>query len=291
MATKTTKRKAAAKKAAPKATAARKVSASVTAAAKTNPRPISGPEPQPALTVGKGHASEWPDKLVFAALLLMVAGAFGLLYGLLVTFEATLGANVPGFLRDYPAWAILAGSFVALAAGWAAFRFQWALAGWVGVVAAIASMGFLGLVPLLALIAAGMLLASRLEGEASGFKRYVGAHEWPDKAIMSSLFLLVAGVFTAAQAVAQFSGVFPAMFLPDAPAVWATFSALAAVALVVGGIESFRLRGGRIGTVGAVLGILAAAFYFVGPILAVLALVHLRLAYREGEFTARAAAA
>jgi hypothetical protein len=238
------------------------------------------------VTVGEGHEAQWPDKLIFAALLLIVAGSFGLLYAALRSTGATIGPNLPAFLRDYPVWAIFLGSAVTLAGGWAGFRFQWALACWVGVAAAIASMGFLGLVPALAFIAAGMLVVSILEGEKTGFHGRTEAHEWPDKAIQASLFLVIGGVFAAAQAGLQYAGVFDAILWKDMPWIWATFSAVAALVMVAGGVQCFRLRGARLGMIGAGLGILAASFYVVGPIMGLLALNAIRLAHRENEFKA-----
>ena len=244
------------------------------------------PRTKTGATVGEGHEAHWPDKLVFAALLLMVAGGLGILYGLLVSTGATLGPKLPSFLRDYPVWAILTGSAIALVSGWTSFRFQWSLAGWVGVVAACASMGFLGLVPVMAVFAAGMLVMSRIEGEATRFSDRVSAEHWPDKAIMASLFLVVGGIFTAAQAATQYLGVFDAILLKDMPWIWATFSVVAALAMLLGGFLCFRLRGGPLPLVGAALGIAALAFYIVGPILGFLALIFIGFAYRENEFTA-----
>jgi hypothetical protein len=233
-----------------------------------------------------------PDRLVFACLTLVIAGVVATLYGLVVMAGwANIGTGVLAFIRDYPAWLTVLGGLTAAVGGGVGFRTQRSLPAWVGVAGAVASMGLLGVAAGLGLVAAVMLGLSLAAGEERALRgQPLAAAKWPDKAHGASLLLTVGALCAGAQGVMVLLGSMEPMLLRETPLVWGAFSLVAAGAMLVGAVRTFRLMGGRTGLAAAALGFASFSFYFAGPVLALLAANWIRLAYREGEFTPERAA-
>ena len=110
----------------------------------------------------EGHVPEWPDKAMFAALLLILGGALGILVEGLRQI-ATVKSGLPsGILDLYPSQLSLAMSGFTLIFGILSLRAQAALWGYLGAATGLLSFAYSGLVPLLRLVALGMLLKIRL---------------------------------------------------------------------------------------------------------------------------------
>ncbi len=230
---------------------------------------------------------EWPDKAMYAALLLVLGGTLGALFALVQLSGATIGGDVPRVFRVYPAGFSLGLSVLTIALGIVSFRYQASLYAYVGVATALGSMGALGLVPLIALFSVANLVLSRMEGEETLHDgRILEAHHWPDKALAASLFLLVAGLAALLQGAAVAGGRFDhPVFLASTPAAGAAVDFVAGVSAVVASREVFLQRRAWAGWLGSGLAFLTFGFYVLAPALAMTASVFLALAGRESEFS------
>ncbi len=241
--------------------------------------------------VSERHDPEWPDKAMFAALLLIVGGALGILVEGLRQI-ATVKSGLPaGILDQYPSWLSLLMSAATLVFGILSLRAQAALWGYLGALTGLFSLAYAGLVPGLSLLAISMLIKSRMEGEETRDDG-VTLHPsmWPDKAMAASLFLSVGAGVILVQGVSIALNSFQPILLPDSLS-WlaASLDIVAAIAMLVFAREIYLIRRPVLGTVGAVLGIVTLGLYALGPVLALIALFLLRLAHKENEFVKHAA--
>ncbi|MEK6985455.1 MAG: hypothetical protein AABX89_03610 [Candidatus Thermoplasmatota archaeon] len=232
-----------------------------------------------------GHDPEWPDKAMFAALLLIVGGAIGLLVEILRLVATVNEPVVPGILEDYPTFlsALFAG--LTLLFGILALRTHAMLWGLLGVATAFASLAYFGFVPFLGLVALAMLIKSKLEGEETrndGITLH--ASQWPDKAMAASLFLFVGGAVILVQAILILLDNFQPVILKGMEAFVVPLDLAAALFCFGAAREVYKLRRSWLGTVGAIACIATLGLYALGPALGVLAIVLLRLADKEGEF-------
>lgn len=231
------------------------------------------------------HPPEWPDKIMFAALLVVIAGALGAIFALLRVAGLRIDDGLPGLFSLVPPMASLVLALGMVALGVHGIREQAALWVWLAVGAGVVSMEMLGLVPVLSLVAAGFLLRSRAEGEVTRRDApNLHASLWPDKALSASLLLFVAGLVSLFQAALLFAGAMTPPFFHDAPLVLATLALVAGAAGVVASFEAYRLRHARLGYAAAALNVLGIGFVLIAPALALGAMVFLRKAERENEF-------
>ncbi len=240
---------------------------------------------------------------MFASIMLILAGTMGTLFAAIspvVSFGGCLASEAPGaatagecsaskipaFLQDYPWWLQGALSLATLSFGFISLRAQRKRFTYVGCVTGIASLGFVGLVPILSLIAAGFVLLAHREGEdMKGTTQRFRAHEWPDKALAASLFLLVAGVLAALQGALILANAFGAVLLPSAAWLEGSFDIAAGLWCGFAAWQVYHLRRSWTGYVAIGLACVSMGLYIMGPILAVTALVLLVKANREQEFT------
>ncbi|MGB0653374.1 MAG: hypothetical protein ACPGQL_09260 [Thermoplasmatota archaeon] len=239
--------------------------------------------------MGGTHEAQWPDKAVFASIMLLVAGILGTFFALIQPV-VSLGDSIPGLLKAFPWWLALPLSIATGVMGYLALKTHTAAWTYAGSATGILSMGFVGLVPVLSLAALGFMLRSYQEGELTrGDAPPLEPGEWPDKALSASLLLFVAGVLTVFQAAALYADRFDAMLFDDLPWIWGTVSLLAGAFCLFAAREVFYLRRPWAGTAAVVVGVLAFGLYVIGPILALAAWVLLMLAHREQEFDLPAA--
>lgn len=231
------------------------------------------------------HEPEWPDKAMFSAMILTLAGAIGVLFGLLAATGATIGGDdsVVGFLKEWPVWAMLPASVVALVFGVLGVRHQSSAFVYIGNIAGLASLGALGLVPILCIASIAFMVRAHVEGEDTTLATPVpSADEWPDKAMGASMLLFVTGLLTLFQSILTFADRFSPVLFNNW--VWGAWAAVVAIVCLVAAREVYRLRRPWFGSVAAVAGILGMGFYALGPVLCITALVLLALADREDEF-------
>lgn len=233
----------------------------------------------------------WPDKAMYAALMLLVAGLVGVYYAAVSTaLEVEVSPDVPRALREAdPAVAVtlsLVASFCAVTA-LAARRIGWA---YLGAGAGLASGGALGVEGLLALVGLGFAVLSTGEREdATG--RALRASMWPDKSLAASMLLLVTAVLSAAWGAALLSGLIEVRAALLGNATAAGLLGLAAAAVCGEAARRlYRQRGLGLGVAGGVAGIVGMGFGFLAPLLSVAALGLLHYARREKEFEAPASA-
>ncbi len=235
--------------------------------------------------VRHGHDPEWPDKVVFAGLTLVLAGLAGIAFVAVQASTATVRELIPGIMGDVPRWltASLCGATVALGA--LAVRHQAAIWVMVGAITAVGSMGIYGAVPLLAIVALAFLFRAWREGEELAHDdRRVTADEWPDKAFAASALLMVAGVVTLLQGALILADRFQPLLLGRWPVAAGLWALVAGLASLWGARQSFRLVRPWGGAIGAVAALLGAGFYVLGPALGLAALELLRRADQEDEF-------
>jgi len=237
----------------------------------------------------EGHHPHWPDKAMFASIMLILAGTMGTLFGLVASLpNSTLGGTgrIPAWLRDYPGYLQLGLSIATLVLGFVSLRAKQKRFAYVGCATGLASLGFLGLVPVLSFIAVGFLVQAHREGEdMTGTARKFAAHDWPDKALAASLFLLVAGVLAALWGALILFGAADAVILRDLGWLEGGFDVAAGIWCAGAAWQIYHLRQAWTGFVGIGLACLSMGLYVVGPLLAVTALVLMVLATREREFT------
>lgn len=230
------------------------------------------------------HDPAWPDKVMSAALLVMMGGLLGLAFVSLRMMDATINVSNAPLLEDWPTGFMLVASLAALVLGIFAYIHQaWALTA-LGIVANVVSLGFLGISTILGIIAIWPLVRAFMEGEEVRLDhRRVHAHAWPDKAIMASAMLssgasvlLVHGLLLA---FGRIEGPF------GLPAVaWGAVQLAAFAFVLIAARQAFHLRRVWVAWVAAGVLIVMVPFYVVGPVLGVATCLFLWHAEREGEF-------
>ncbi|MHB8632887.1 MAG: hypothetical protein ACYDBQ_02805 [Thermoplasmatota archaeon] len=227
---------------------------------------------------------EWPDKAMFGAILLLLAGTFGLLWSA-VSSSVNFGQAVPAFLTIEPAWLVALLSGIALLSGLASLVSQTTLYAGPGMVAAVASLGCLGFESVLGLAAIGAFVAAHREGEPTNrghLKIKSGA--WPDKALAASLLLFVAGLVALFQAIALATDHFAGVWVALTPWGEAALDAVVAGLCMAASREAFHLHMPALGFTAAGAAVLIFGFYVLTPLLGAAALLLLVLAMREHEF-------
>ncbi len=234
---------------------------------------------------GRGHAPEWPDKILVAALLALTAGMLAVMQGTLTAAGASWSQDQSLFVYYVPTWWVLVTGVLAAILGGFAYRQQSWLLTVLGLLAGAVSFGMLGASTLLCVLAIWPLIRSFQEGEETHLDIHrVHAHEWPDKAIMASVFLTTAAALSLLQAGLLAADRITAPLLASRPMTMAVFSAVAGLVGIAGARDAFNLRRAWTSWFGAGLTLAASAFYVIGPAFALAAMLFMGLAYREAEF-------
>lgn len=242
------------------------------------------------------HDAEWPDKMMFAAQILLVAGGIGALFSsLLLAGLKTNFSNAPLLeilTKYYPPLIQLALSLATIVFGWLSLRQhvrRWAV---MGMLTGIASFAALGLVPVLMIGVAVMLIKSRREGEETEDDgKTLEASVWPDKSISAAMFLYVTGVAAIFQGIFILIRHFDPVLLTGARYVAGSYDVAIGVGSIVAAYRVFQQKSEWMGWAFPLLGMATLSFYIVGPVLGMLALVMMILARKENEFEKHSAAA
>ncbi len=238
------------------------------------------------------HDPKWPDKVIFAAMLVTIAGVLGAVFAVVQLSGATIGRNVSTLRLVTPPSLALVLCLAMIGLGVYAIRHQAAIWVWIGIGSGVASMGMLGLVPFLCLVAISFLIMSRMEGEETVHDAHtMHASLWPDKALAASLLILVTASVAIFQAGLLFTSNFTAPYLKTSPGIVMFLNLVAGAWGFYAAHQVFHLRRAWTGYVAAVLGVLGLGFWIVGPALAIAAIVLLGKARAENEFTDGGAAA
>jgi hypothetical protein len=232
-----------------------------------------------------GHAPEWPDKAMFAAILLILAGAVGTAFRLLLPFITLRQDTLPQVFTDE-----IPGYEIALCIGTLAFGImslwrQAAVFAYVGAALAIASLAVFGLVPFLGLLAIAAMVKSHLEGEETrndGIQLH--SSHWPDKAMAASLFMLVVGAIAITQGILMLLGKFDPIVLVGSPVIAGSIGIVVGLLGFVAAREVYNVRRPWMGWFALAAGLATMGFYLIGPVLALVGMLLLGLAHREEEF-------
>lgn len=236
-----------------------------------------------------GHDPAWPDKAMFSAILLILAGFVGAAFELSRPLIEVDQERLPTVFTDEIPGYTLAVCLATLAAGVLSLRRQAASFAYLGALLAVLSLGVFGLVPGLGILAAAMMVKSHLEGEETrddGVE--LEGSRWPDKAMAASLFLVVVGAIALTQGLLLLGGRFdPIVWGSPALAGWLVLGV--AALCFAGAREVYHVRRPWAGWAGLVLGVGTLGFYAIGPVMALAGMVLLLLAHREQEFILHAA--
>lgn len=238
------------------------------------------------------HPPEWPDKVMFAAMLQVIGGALGALFALLQLAGLRIDEGLAIHLAIVGPAPALVLSLVTIGFGLYGIRHQASVWVWVAIGCGILSVGMLGVVPIMSLVALGFLLRSRAEGEETKHDaRIVHPSRWPDKALAASLLLFAGALVSLAQAYMVFADMvlLPTM-LRDLPMGVAAASLVAGAWSLYASFEIYRVRRAWVGYVAVALNVVSVAFLLLGPALAVATFVLLQKARGEDEFEGAAAA-
>ena len=232
------------------------------------------------------HPPEWPDKIMFAAMLCIIAGALGAAFAFLRLVGLRIDSDVSDLLYIMPAAASLVLSLATMALGIHGVRHQAAIWVTLAIVSGVLSMGMLGLTPLLCLIAVWFLVRSHAEGEETDHdERILHASLWPDKALAASMLLFVGGIVSLFQAFLLFVDDFNMpRELDGILPFFAGGCFVAGIWSLYASFEVYRLRRAWTGYLAAALNVLTIAFFVAGPALALAAFVFLQKARGEDEF-------
>lgn len=227
----------------------------------------------------------WPDKALFGSVLLVLTGFLGLVHGLLdLVGGVEFNVRYLPFLSGYPAWLTAALGAAAIALAIVSLRLRRIRFALVGAGLAFVSFGLVFLVPALALLSAAFLLRGRFEGEDTRPETLrLTARMWPDKSLAASLLLLLTGLLT----VGWWGGILLGNIEVEAlgrPWAYATVGLVLGLLCLAGARTLYYQRAPWLGVAAALGGILGGAILVVGPLLSLVSLVLIGLAWREREF-------
>lgn len=228
----------------------------------------------------------WPDKSLYAAVLLFLTGFVGLLtWAVDVTVGVSYAPHVVHFLGWIPSWLVLMLSLVAVGCAVQARRShsdRWTL---LGAACAFLSVGFFGANAVLALVTVEFVRRARREGEMqNAATRCLHPDMWPDKLLAASLLMVIAGTMTVIWGLAvaadlvTYEGYVNGRFFFGATSISVgVLGLMAARTLYVQTAPGFSFA-----ATAAVA--LPVALWVVGPVLVLAALVLIVMGMREHEF-------
>lgn len=228
----------------------------------------------------------WPDKALYAAVLLFITGFIGVINGLVrMVVDLDYSERVPALVSSYPETLTLALAVLALACGIVAMRKRRTTWTVVGAVLAITSIGFVGINLVLAFICLWFVYLSRKENEdGNPATQILTADMWPDKTLAASLLMLIGGMSALTWGagilfdVVTYDGYFGPTWLFGLAAMVVGFAS------VTSSRELYYQRGRMFASGVAVLQVIFLAFWIIGPAVGIATLVLIQLARGEAEF-------
>lgn len=232
----------------------------------------------------------WPDKHLYASILLLIGAALAAAYTIVVSLVPIRYAQkMPTFVEgvlgssEMPMGLIFPAIAMTLALVSFYKRLPWA--GFAAAAVELLTFGALGVSSLLAIAAVVFLLRARREGEHVNPKTAaLHASVWPDKSLAAALLLSIGGlaalvwgfaILTGWLDVRQFDGV-----------LWGVLSLVGAVLAFVGAATGYSQRSFALAFVGAIALAATMCFVVIGPALGLGAFTLLLRARSEGEFSA-----
>lgn len=220
---------------------------------------------------------------MFAAILLVLAGIAGLVFRVVRPMLTVDDAHLLAIGSPLSAPTTVLCAATLLLGLWSFLR-QAAWSGYAGAATAILSLGMYGLVPAYGLAAIVFLQLSRREGEETKDDDVLlPASLWPDKAMATSLFLVMIAGIALTQAVLILLGRYDPLLVRSDVLAGALGIAIAVLCLVAAR-ETYRIRRPWLAWTALVLSLGTVGFFLIGPLYAVAGMVFLALAHREGEF-------
>jgi hypothetical protein len=231
----------------------------------------------------EGQDPAWPDKAMFAAILLMLAGIAGLVFRMVHPLLVIDEDDMPG-VGDPTATFTTVLCAVTLLLGLWSFLRQAAWAAFAGAASAVASLAMYGLVSLLGLAAFVAAILSRREGEETRDDDvHLPASLWPDKAMAASLFLVVVGGIAITQAVLILKQRYDPILIPNNTLAGGLGLFLGALCILAAR-ETYHVRRPWLAWTAFIGSLATVGFFLVGPLYAIVGMVLLLLAHHEGEF-------
>lgn len=226
----------------------------------------------------------WPDKHLYAAILLVLGAAIGAAFAVAarvvpVTFADGSPSAIAGW--NWP-FGIILPAIVLVLAGFS-YRARNPMLGLLGAAVLVASGGALGVASLLGLASAVFFVLGRREGEhVNPATRTLHVRLWPDKALACMLLFAVAAVAAIVWGGMLLTGW---MSVRGADvALWGLGSIASGLLAAVGAFLCYRQRAFAVCVIAAIGVLLSFSFILAGPALAItLGFVLLR-AKGEDEF-------
>lgn len=232
-----------------------------------------------------GHAPEWPDKAMFAAILLVIAGALGTIFRLALPAITVQQDNLPSIFTDEIPGYELTLCLITLVFGVLSLWRQAAVFAYLGAVTAILSLAVYGLVPFFGVLAIAAIIKSHIEGEETrndGVQLH--SSQWPDKAMAASLFILVVGSIAILQGILLLIGKFDPIVLNGMPVVAGIIGIVVGLLGFWAARDVYNLQRPWMGWFALGAGLLTMGFYLIGPLMAIIGMILLGLAHKEDEF-------
>lgn len=227
----------------------------------------------------------WPDKHLYATILLFLGAILGALFALAtLSIPVRYAPDMPALLTEgwgtgFTLAASLAGGLFA----WTCYRRRSPGSGFAAAGLVFLGFGALGLSSLLALAAALFLLQARREGEhANPATRTLHAHAWPDKALAAALLLVVSAIASLVWAAALLAQSVDVRSL-DAVA-WGWLSLAGALVALAGAYLAYQQQGYAGCLAATIASGCTGGFVVIGPVLSIGSLVLLAWSHREREF-------
>ena len=228
----------------------------------------------------------WPDKALYASVLLFVTGFVGIVNGIVrMGLGLTYSARVPTVLADYPSQLTVALSVVTVAFAYVALQRKntnWTV---LGAVAAVVSLGFIAINLALALVSLWFVVLSRREEEdRNPATLLLTADMWPDKTLAASLLMLIGGISALVWGTAIAGDLVTYDGYLGPAWLFGSAVALIGVAGIVSARELYFQRGRAFAMVSALLLVASASFWIIGPALGIAGAVLVQLGKAEDEF-------
>lgn len=228
----------------------------------------------------------WPDKALYAAVLLFLTGFLGVLTWIVTEMVGlSYSMRAPSLFTQWPAWASLVLALGASGAAVAALRTRSARWAVIGCIFAFFSVGFFAVNSVLAVVALVFVHRSWKEGESDDpATQVLTADMWPDKVLAASLLLLIAGSLTVFWGIAVLLDAVTFEGYAGGSLVWGGAATIAGLFGLFASQRLYVQRSPLLSSLACLIIAAAVALWVIGPILAVAAFVLILLGLREHEF-------
>jgi len=228
----------------------------------------------------------WPDKHLYATILLTLGASLAAAYSFVVYLVPIRYANeMPTFIGGMPMpWGILLPA-TAIALAVASYRLRIPGLGFGAASIDVLTFGALGVSALLGVVACYFLLRARKEGEHENPKTAALSPDlWPDKTLAAALLFVVGGLAALVWGLAILTGWLDVRAYDGV--LWGVLSLAAGVVALAAAAMCYWQRGRSLAFAGAIALVVSGSFVVIGPALGIAAIALLVRAGSEGEFDA-----